>query len=479
MKHNFQKLIKDLYNPKRKKDLKAAINSLNLHCLDYYDDLVLILRSPEYDQEWYIDKRYPIGPVKELIFDALLQNPSEKLIKDISFLIKHPDPYIRKKFAHKISEIGELYAIELVEIALNDTEENVRAYATYGLRNRAKTDYNDEFANKAADLLYKNIIKYPNDKGGPRHEAIKIYDPERYKRIEVELDREDPLKPIFRQIYSISDKFKSHKDAITGFEGYPLGFKYLYCLSFIDSDIRNGGIYQFYSNSTLSFRMKKLRKIALDLDRECWGNDYRYKFYLRSRCLCNFIERKIKKDKIELVDSTKLVITGCETSESYYRVNSSKIACFTVLFDKASYDKLHEDVQIHNFIVNFAKSSIRFLPESRKDGIDAILALINEFEECGFVNQWTHQTKKLRKYKIKATLECSLTLESFQLKLRIICDEKEVFSKVILQTDPDELAFHYKFKDIKIENNILVVTSRVGNNLFEIPLEELLKLNTP
>ena len=60
----------------------------------------------------------------------------------------------------------------------------------------------------------------------------------------------DKLNKIYNDIYHISDNFKSHKDGVMGFSSAPSGFKYIYALDYIDSDIRNGGIYQLHSNST-------------------------------------------------------------------------------------------------------------------------------------------------------------------------------------------------------------------------------------
>ena len=49
-----------------------------------------------------------------------------------------------------------------------------------------------------------------------------------------------------------------------------------------------------------------------------------------------------------------------------------------------------------------------------------------------------------------------------------------MFNKVILTTPPDEVAFHYKFKDIEIENGDVVVTRLSGDCdkvLFRVPIE--------
>ena len=58
------------------------------------------------------------------------------------------------------------------------------------------------------------------------------------------------LKALMDEIYAVADGFDSWKDAVTGFEGHPVGWKYIYSLIGVDADIRNGGIYQLHHNST-------------------------------------------------------------------------------------------------------------------------------------------------------------------------------------------------------------------------------------
>ncbi len=60
----------------------------------------------------------------------------------------------------------------------------------------------------------------------------------------------EKLRNLYDKIYDISDNFKSHKSAITGFEGFPDEYKFIYAIDYVDSDIKNGGIYQLYQNST-------------------------------------------------------------------------------------------------------------------------------------------------------------------------------------------------------------------------------------
>lgn len=219
--------------------------------------------------------------------------------------------------------------------------------------------------------------------------------------------------------------------------------------------------------------MKRLRKFALNLDRQAWPNEYGYSFYLKSRCLCNFVERTLKKVSVELVDSTKLCITGVNGDSVGYCVNSSNIASLSVPFDQMQYDSISLDRDVHIFITEFAKSNILKIPESSRGSTDKLIAIIQQFETEGCKNEWQHKKKSFRDLGITASLDCVLSLAAFELRLHVKKGSSEVFADSILKTDPDEIAFHHKFKDVKIDKDKLVVTTKSEEALYELPLERV------
>jgi len=85
-------------------------------------------------------------------------------------------------------------------------------------------------------------------------------------------------------------------------------------------------------------------------------------------------------------------------------------------------------------------------------------------------NEWTHKTRAFRKHGILANLNCRLTMEEFELSLLIMRDQELVVDKVILRTDPDEIAFEQRFKDIEIHEDQLTVTAKRGDPLWHCSL---------
>lgn len=208
-------------------------------------------RRSELDKEFL---RFLAGPEpdarKEAILRVVLEDITPGRLKGLSFILRHPDARLREMFAMQIGELGTLWSLPFVARAMKDPERWVRKMAAIGLRNRAQQQFTDDFARSAGNLLAKYIKNYPDDKGAPRYDALKAFCPEQYARIEARMDKEDALRPIFRSIYDAIGRFRTYKGALASLGSSPSGYRYLFALNHVDADIRNGGIYQLYSNST-------------------------------------------------------------------------------------------------------------------------------------------------------------------------------------------------------------------------------------
>jgi hypothetical protein len=214
--------------------------------------------------------------------------------------------------------------------------------------------------------------------------------------------------------------------------------------------------------------MKRLRKFALSLDRDQWPPKYAYRFYLRSRAMCNYIERALAKEPVALVDSSKLVIKGSLHKEVVMAINSEKIAVLKIPFAAKKFSKVEDDERASAaFICSYATQSLDLVQGASSDEVRKIQAWIEEFSDGGFVNCWCHQQRKQRAKDITARLECHMDSKSFQLYLHVGKGEREVIRRRILKTDPDELAFQYRLPDMKITANRLTVTDWQGKPIYQ------------
>ena len=65
---------------------------------------------------------------------------------------------------------------------------------------------------------------------------------------------------------------------------------------------------------------------------------------------------------------------------------------------------------------------------------------------------------------------CRLTIREFSLRLRVYQKHQTVFDDIVLRTEPDEVVFEHRFKDIEIASERLVVTTKLPEPLVSIPL---------
>lgn len=206
--------------------------------------------------------------------------------------------------------------------------------------------------------------------------------------------------------------------------------------------------------------MKRLRKLALNLDRKAWGNDYGYSFYMQSRFLCAYLERSLSKNKIELLDSSKLCINGYSDSSDSFNINSSGIAVVKINFDKEEFDSCITDEDRARFFGLFLERGLSCLPADYYNASNELLSLSKPFVKEHSSFSWLYKKKLVRSIGVTVSLECELSQSQFDLYLRVFRKGSIISSHHLLSTEPDELAYHYKFKDIELRDDELIITSR-------------------
>jgi len=215
-----------------------------------------------------------------------------------------------------------------------------------------------------------------------------------------------------------------------------------------------------------------LKSFYLNLDRQEYGNDIGYKLQCQARSLCHFLGKYVKPSKFKC-DFRRVVVCGKRHITTSCYINSSNVACVNIEFDLEKYSSLSSDNEINDFLIEMLIHGLKILKENQDLPWDVISEGIEEFKSNGYKNQWTHKKRLFRDYGIRAQLDCDLTVEKFSLALKITKDKNLVYDKTVLETDADEVAFDYRFKDIIIDNDKLIITSKRCQNLIAIPINEL------
>ena len=224
-----------------------------------------------------------------------------------------------------------------------------------------------------------------------------------------------------------------------------------------------------------------LRGISLQLDIAKPNQesiDYAYDFLKKSRHICNFINREcLRKIKYQTLDFNRIVINLTEIENTLkIFVNSENVLCVFFPFNRNEYDCIKDnDNAFREYIIKYIEDGCKVANENGFDVVpeQAIFSCIEILRKNNYQNEWLFKRRTDRKRKIVAELICRITINEFQLRLIVKQNNNEVFNKVILETDADEIAFYYKFKDIKINERDIVLTSRLSEPLCKIPIEEI------
>ena len=205
-------------------------------------------------------------------------------------------------------------------------------------------------------------------------------------------------------------------------------------------------------------------------------SDYTYAFKKRSRFICNWLEREVLRPlKFKSKRFDRLVVELSSTPRPEAYVNTCKVACVGIPFDRQIIDSSN-GITLAELQIMMLKSGIEKCGPNLSIPKTELIRGLNLFVEQGMRNEWLHIERVFKEQNLKARLTCKMTQERFSLQINISSHNKTILEHVILETEPDEVVFHDRFEDIKIDNANLVVTAQIGPPLWTKPLAELINL---
>jgi hypothetical protein len=205
--------------------------------------------------------------------------------------------------------------------------------------------------------------------------------------------------------------------------------------------------------------MKAIRDIALQLDYEEnieRGTMYARDFSFNSRFIGNFLRRQLRLSNFEPKEFKRLAINACVIDLYPNKIFESYL-CVAIPFDKTRFDNLSKD-ELSDFFVEMYKQGILRAKQTHDMPVDFLFNELENFRNDNYRNEWEFKSKTFKEIGIKATLFCKMTMEAFSLSLILSKNKEVVFNKEILNTFPDEICYHYKFKDLIFEDNKIIVT---------------------
>ncbi len=201
--------------------------------------------------------------------------------------------------------------------------------------------------------------------------------------------------------------------------------------------------------------------------------DYTYGFRKKSHSLCNYLEREVLKEiKYNCEGFNRIVISMSAKPEAHAFVNSSQVAGVELPYQPQKYDHAHGDA-LNRYFVDCLDKGLKKLSDSHAIPYAELMAGATAFLDGGGKNEWLHKSRTFRQQKVKANLQCALSHDAFQLTLQVWRNSRVVFDHVILETEPDALAYGYRFKDITLVDGVLSVTGKNDQLLFRRRLDKL------
>lgn len=208
------------------------------------------------------------------------------------------------------------------------------------------------------------------------------------------------------------------------------------------------------------------------MDRSQCDNQIGYLFKLKSRCLCNFLERHLWNAQIKVPGFSRICINVAERSDPEFFINSCNAACVNLPLDGFGYRKLN-DIELQEFYIELLLRGVRKF----MGAFPAVLTTLDEgidlFRAAGYKNEWIERSRRFNAIQLSAKLLCSLTIRRFALRLQVLRKNQVIYDKVILKTDPDEIAFAYRFDDVIAENGEIIVTSKHQKPLAKVLISTL------
>lgn len=208
--------------------------------------------------------------------------------------------------------------------------------------------------------------------------------------------------------------------------------------------------------------MRVIRDIVLTLNYDevkLYSSAYYSNFQFQSRFIGNYLRRQFRSANFEPKGYKRLLVNVCQLECPPNKMGTfySSDLCVYLPFEKNKYNNLPKD-QLADFYIDLYLKGIQKAQQTHAFPEPFIQEKLDELKSNGYKNEWEFKSKTFKEIGIKATLFCVMTIDAFSLSLILSKKKEIVFRKEILNTLPDEMCYHYQFKDIVFENNNIIVT---------------------
>ncbi|WP_193367901.1 hypothetical protein [Pelagibius marinus] len=191
----------------------------------------------------------------------------------------------------------------------------------------------------------------------------------------------------------------------------------------------------------------------------------------RTRCLCHFVGKRVARENFK-APFGRICVIGKSSPGAVCFVNTSKVLTVDVPFSTADFGKL-DDEQPSDYFIDLLRLGLDKVCGQYEIPLVAFHEAIDEFRAGGYRNEWIWKRKCPRGLGLTLSFDCSLTMDSFQLWLRVYRKDILVLEDQIMKTVPDEVVFVPNFKKLEIAGPKVSVLANSGLPVYSRDLSPL------
>lgn len=210
--------------------------------------------------------------------------------------------------------------------------------------------------------------------------------------------------------------------------------------------------------------MPIFRQIELFLD-GTYSKEERRAFLLGSRCICNYVERELKREKFKSNYSRiNIFCTKDERKTGVFPLKNEPYLEVRVRYQMPELSSLTDVALQRNYAeiillgLNAAKS---LMPVP----CGVCEAAIRQFEAGGFQNKWVQAKKSWASLSLRCEAVAQLTIYDFTLMQKVYRDGEIVASHKIVETKPREMLFLEYFGDFSLSKRTNILYKAKGKVL--------------
>ena len=227
----------------------------------------------------------------------------------------------------------------------------------------------------------------------------------------------------------------------------------------------------------------KIRYISLHIEHPLYSGfsdeDFNIKFNNNARFICNYLSKAVRKLNLETDGTYKMISVNPHANQCYSKIDVEYVLSNNIYVspkDMERYKQMENLTERYEFYLSLLERGY-MQAATFKEGIpvESLLSLHQQFRDGGYKNEWLFKKKPVRDFGICIYLKCYFTSFDFRLELEVYgLKTKELVTKgIVIQTPPNEVCFDYKFKQISIENDKLLILDFLNHPRYEIGLRDL------